>query len=173
MDQEQNSGKPAPAGISTRAAEIVVVLILLTLGGMVIYDSVRLGFRWAEDGPQAGYFPFYIGLIIFVSSLGVLAQTLLARGRRSGIFVEWGQLKLVLSVLIPAGLFVLGIQLIGIYVASAVYIVAFMMWIGKYKLLKSLAVGLTVSVIMFLMFEVWFKVPLFKGAFNPLSLVGY
>lgn len=173
-NEKQNSGDAARTGISTRAAEIIVVLVLFTLGGLVVYDSVRLGFRWSDEGPQAGYFPFYIGLFICIASLITLAQALFGKaGRSSKIFVEWDQLKLVLSVLIPAGLFVLGIQLIGIYIAATAYIAVFMIWLGNYGWIKSLALGLAVSVTTFLMFEVWFQVPLFKGAFNPLSFTGY
>ena len=56
-------------------------------------------------------------------------------------FVAWGQLKLVLSVLVPAFVYVLGVQLIGIYVASAVYITLFMRWLGHYPWAKSAAIG--------------------------------
>ncbi len=64
----------------------------------------------------------------------------------------------------------LGIQLIGIYVASAVYITVFMRWLGKYPWPKSAAVGAVVSIALFLLFEVWFKVPLFKGMYDPLGV---
>lgn len=153
-------------------AEIVVALILLGLGGLVTFDSARLGFRWVGDGPQAGYFPFYIGLIICIASLITLGQTLFG-ARSHKVFVDWAPLKQVLSVLVPAAFFVLGIQLIGIYVAAAIYIAVFMIWLGKYGWLRSLVLGLAVSAVTFLMFEVWFKVPLFKGAFDPLSFLGY
>lgn len=174
MNEKQSSGNATRSGISVRAAELVVVSVLLALGGLVVFDSVRLGFRWGSDGPEAGYFPFYIGLIICIAGFVTLTQALLRKAGGSGnIFVEWSQLKPVLSVLVPAGLFVLGIQLIGIYVAATAYIVVFMIWLGKYRWLKSLILGLAVSVVMFLMFEVWFKVPLYKGAFNPLDFTGY
>ena len=174
MEDKQVSGEVVPSGISVRAAEIAVALFLLGLGGMVIYDSVRLGFRWAGDGPEAGYFPFYIALFICISSLGILGQVLFGKARdEHRVFVEWGQLKLVLSVLVPAAFFVLGIQLIGMYVAAAAYIAFFMVWLGKYTWIKSALLGIAVSAATFMMFEIWFKVPLFKGAFNPLSIVGY
>jgi hypothetical protein len=76
-------------------------------------------------------------------------------------------------VLVPAGFFVLGIQLIGIYVAAAVYIAVFMTWLGKYGWIRSLLLGIAVSAMLFMMFEVWFKVPLFKGEYNPLDFLGY
>ena len=139
-----------------------------------MYDSVRLGFRWAGDGPEAGYFPFYIAVFICVSSLGVLSQVLFGKASKvHKIFVEWDQLKLVLSVLVPAAVFVFAIQMIGIYVASVAYIAFFMVWLGKYSWIKSVLLGIAVSVSTFMMFEIWFKVPLFKGLINPLSIIGY
>jgi hypothetical protein len=106
--------------------------------------------------------------------VATLGQVLFGKQRNSGrLFVEWEQLKLVMSVLVPALFFVLGIQLIGIYVASVAYIAFFMVWLGKYSWIKGVMLGIAVSVVTFMMFEIWFKVPLFKGAFNPLSVIGY
>lgn len=175
MNDKRSSGEVARPGISTRAAEIVVALILLGLGGLVVYDSVRLGFKWGSDGPEAGYFPFYIGFFICAASAITLGQVFFGSSKRYAgkVFVEWSQLKLVMSVLVPAAFFVLGIQLIGIYVASAAYIAVFMVWLGKYRWIKGVLLGAAVSVVTFMMFEIWFKVPLFKGAYNPLSLIGY
>lgn len=174
MNDMQNSGDAARPGITTRAAEVVVAVILFGLGGLVVYDSVRLGMKWASDGPEAGYFPFYIGMFICVASLVTLGQVFFGSNKdRGGMFVEWAALKQVLSVLIPAAVYVLGIQLVGIYVASAAYIAVFMVWLGHYSWFKSVLLGIAVSVATFMMFEIWFKVPLFKGEFNPLSLIGY
>lgn len=174
MEDKQGSGDVVRPGISVRVAEIVVAMVLLGLGGLVVYDSVRLGFRWAGDGPEAGYFPFYIGVFICIASLITLGQVLFGKTRgEHKVFVEWDQLKLVLSVLVPAAFFVLGIQLIGIYAASVAYIAFFMVWLGKYGWLKSVVLGIAVSAATFMMFEIWFKVPLFKGEFNPLSIIGY
>jgi Tripartite tricarboxylate transporter TctB family len=173
MDNKQTAGDVARPGISIRAAEIVVALIMIGLGGLVVFDSVRLGFRWGSEGPEAGYFPFYIGAFICISSVITLGQTLRSKKSSSKVFVEWEQLKLVMSVLVPAAFFVLGIQLIGIYVASAAYIAFFMVWLGKYNWIRSVVLGIAISAATFVMFEIWFKVPLFKGAFNPLGIIGY
>jgi hypothetical protein len=161
-------------GITKRAAEIAVATIVFALGALVLYDSTNLGWRWGSDGPEAGYFPFYIGLIICVSSAVILAQALFGRsGKLGGLFVEWQALRQVLSVLVPAGLFVLAIQVIGLYVAAALYIAGFMIWLGSYSWLKSVLLGVAVSAIAFLTFEVWFQVPLYKGIYNPLAFLGY
>lgn len=167
---EEKSTDPSSGGISMRAAELVVAAFLAIIGGMVIYDSLRLGAKWGADGPEAGYFPFYIGGLIClgaaVSAAGVL------RGRVGGVFVEWTALRQIMQVLIPAALYVLGIQLIGIYVASAAYIALFMVYLGHYSWVKGVLLGIAVSAFTYTLFEIWFKVPLFKGAFNPLTLIG-
>ena len=174
MADKQNSPDTGRPAVMTRTMEIIVAAVLLSFGAVVAFDSFRLGARWSEEGPQSGYFPFYIGLIICIASLVTLLQAVLG-GAAGGnkVFVEREQFKLVLAVLVPAALYVLGIQLIGIYVASAVYIAVFMVWLGKYAWLKSVVLGLAVSASLFVLFEVWFQVPLPKGAFNPLSFLGY
>ncbi|MGQ0750475.1 MAG: tripartite tricarboxylate transporter TctB family protein [Betaproteobacteria bacterium] len=174
MEKDTGPRPTSPGGIPTQVMEIAVALVFLALGSLVVYDSLRLGIRWLGDGPEAGYFPFYIGAVICIASLVTLAQAIFGRAARGrAIFVEWAPLRQVLSVLIPAGLYVLGVELLGIYVSGAAYIAVFMVWLGNYKWLKSIIVGFSVSAAMFLMFEVWFKVPLYKGAFNPLGFLGY
>ena len=87
--------------------------------------------------------------------------------------MAWGPFKRVLSVLVPAAIYVLAVQFIGLYVASAIYIAVFMVWLGRYSWWKSVVVGVVISALFFLMFEVWFKVPLFKGVLDPLGFLGY
>jgi hypothetical protein len=160
--------------VSMRTMEIAIAAILLAFGATFLYSSYKLGFRWADDGPQSGFFPFYVSLFICVASGATLLQAILSKsaaGRAS--FVERGQLKQVLKVLIPAGLFVLGIQLIGIYVASAIYIALFMNLLGDYPWKKSVPLAVAISVLFFFMFEVWFQVPLFKGYWNLTGWTGF
>jgi hypothetical protein len=169
------SESPQPSGgIRTRTMERVVALILFAGGSLVVYDSHRLGSSWGSDGPEAGYFPFYIGLIICISSVVIFAQSLFGRVSRSQqVFVEPQALRQVLAVLLPAVAYVGAIQVIGLYVASAIYIAGFMIWLGKYHWVKSVLLGIAVAAVAFATFEVWFQVPLYKGAFDPLSFLGY
>ncbi len=174
MEDKNEPAGDSAKGVSTRAVEIAVAIMFLLIGGVVVLDSHRIGSGWSSDGPQAGYFPFYIGLIICISSLVTLGQSLFGAASRSNkIFVEWSQLKLVLSVLVPAALFIGGIQVIGIYIAATIYIAVFMIWLGKYGWFKSVVIGFAVSAVSFVTFEVWFQVPLFKGALDPLRFLGY
>lgn len=173
MDDNKESSAGENAGISTRVMEIGMAAVLFIVGAIVVYDSYRLGSKWSSDGPQSGYFPFYIGVLICISSAVNLVQGLLDRRGGHNLFVGWEQLKLVLTVLIPAVIYVLGVKFLGLYIASAIYIAVFMAWLGKYSWFRSIAVGLAVNISFFLMFEIWFKVPLFKGDLDPLRFLGY
>jgi len=152
---------------SVRVAEIVMAGLFLAFGALVMWDSRRLGASWADDGPQAGYFPFYIGLFIVVSSAAIIFRALNLGEKGREAFVEWGQLKMVLYVMVPTIAYVALIVNpwfeLGIYVASALFIAAFMRFLGKYGWAKIAPVSLGVVLFFFLMFEVWFKVPLPKG----------
>ena len=159
-----SEGGGGRSAFSVRTAELVVAAFFIALGGIVIFDSLRLGASWAADGPQAGYFPFYLGVIICLASAVTFVQALLMRKEKNGSFVDVVALKAVLSVLIPAAIYVALIGWIGIYLASALFVAAFMRWLGKYPWWKVAAVSIGNSVVFFLIFERWFLVPLPKGA---------
>ena len=169
MEHEES----ARTGIATWVVEAAVAAVLLVVGIVVIFESRRLGAGWTSDGPGSGYFPFYIGLIITISALGTLYQTVLGKERNTDVFVDREQLGRVLSVLLPAAVYVGAIALVGIYVASAIYIALFMIVLGKYSWIKSVVAALAINVVLFCMFEVWFKVPLYKGSLDPLAFLGY
>jgi len=145
-----------------RSAEVVVAALFLLIGAIVIYDSLRLGAKWGDDGPQAGYFPFYIGLLVCGASLVNMLVASFKVGRDK-VFVELGALKLVLTVLVPAAIYVALIAWLGIYLSSTLFVAFFMRWLGKYTWWKVAAVSIGNSVVFFLVFEIWFKVPLPKG----------
>ena len=159
--------------VSVRTMDIVTAALFIVLGAIFMYGSVQLGNGWGSDGPEAGYFPFYISLIMSLASAVTLFKALKDKSEEEECFVERGPFKQVLSVLLPAAVFVLGVQLIGIYVSALIYITVFMRWLGKYALWKALAVGLGVSVTLFCVFEIWFQVPLPHGSLvNPLAVIG-
>ena len=156
------------AAFRYRAAELAVAAGFFVLGAIVIYDSLRLGMRWIADGPQPGYFPFYLGAIICISSAVTFVFALRMPEEKNKTFVERGQLKLVLSVLIPSMAYVALVGWLGIYVSAVLFIGLFMRWLGKYPWWKVVAVSVGTAVVFFLIFERWFLVPLPKGPVETL-----
>jgi putative tricarboxylic transport membrane protein len=165
MSALTEGGDAPPRGVRTVVVEIATALVLAGLGAAAMWDSRRLGIGWGAEGPQSGYFPFWIGLVLVVASLGNFALALRARGtaKGGGLFVTWPQLRLVLSVLLPTALYVAAIPFIGLYVASAVLVVWFMMRLGGFRWWVALASGAATALVAFVVFEQWFLVALPKG----------
>jgi Tripartite tricarboxylate transporter TctB family len=172
-DQDHQTEDSSPAVALNCTMDAVVAGLIFLLGAVVVVEARRLGAEWTSDGPGSGYFPFYIGLILCIASLGILYQATIGKSKDRDTFVTSDQLKRVGSVLLPAMVYVLAITFLGLYVASAIYIALFMIILGKYSVAKSIALGIAVNVFFFFLFEVWFKVPLYKGTLAPLSFLGY
>lgn len=173
MDQNLESGDSVRAVVKYYVADAVVAGLILLLGLIVVVTSWELGAGWTSDGPGSGYFPFGIGMILSVSGLATLLTALFSKNKNTETFVDEEQLKRVLQVFIPATLYVGAIEVIGVYIASAIYIALFMVVMGKFSILKSVLIGVLTNTFFFVLFEVWFKVPLYKGYIDLLTFLGY
>jgi hypothetical protein len=171
MELKQTQEGVRSARLTYQSAEVIVAVVIFLVGGVMMMDGYRIGMGWAEDGPKAGYFPFRTGAIICISSVVVFLRALFSKHRNDELFVSWGSFKQVLCVLIPAFLYVLVTQFIGIYVASALFIGGFMRVMAKFGWFKVISVSLGITVTLFWMFEIQFMVPLPKGPLE--SLFGY
>lgn len=154
------------SGPSHRSVEIGVAIAVLLFGALVMYGSVQAGIGWGAEGPKAGFFPFYVGMTIVLSSAVNLWNAL--RESDVGLFADWGQLRQVLAVVIPSTIYVAAIPFIGLYVSSIVLIGFFMRWLGKYGWLLIALVAIGMPAITYIVFEKWFLVPLPKGPLEDL-----
>lgn len=169
--READSETRSETTVSTRTVEIIVAALFMIGSAVVMWDSYRLGAGWASDGPEAGSFPFYCALIMFLASGVTLVTNLVANVSDYSNFVDRSGFKLVLMVLIPTIVFVIAIGYLGIYVSSAIFIGGFMLWLGKYPIWKVAPVALGVPFLLFMLFEIWFLVPLPKGPLE--AALGY
>jgi hypothetical protein len=144
-----------------RAADLTTALVLMLVGGVVLYDALRLGIGWGTDGPRSGFFPFWLALIM-VACCGAIAVRALGRDRTQS-FATTSQLGSVGRVLAPAVGLVVAMQWLGLYVASALYIAVYMRWIGGHRWVTVTALALGIPLVTFLVFEKWFLVPMPKG----------
>jgi hypothetical protein len=162
-------------GPSVKGMEIATAVALMAVGGIAIMDSMRIGTGWGADGPQSGYFPFWLGLILMAASVGNLVGALRAsqRGKTSGAppFASWEQLGMVTQVFAPTAVFVAIIPFAGIYVSSAVLIAFFMIRFGEFRWVTSVPSGALAAIIAFVVFEIWFLVALPKGPLE--TYLGY
>ena len=153
---------------SNRAVDVVVSLLLLALAGVLGYDNWRTGISWDATGPQPGYFPFYLAVLMAGACVYGLAKEYLARRQPSETFVTREQFTRVLQVFAPTLAFCVLTQWLGLYVASFLLIAGFMAWVGRIAWWKSIVTGLVFAVLMFVTFEIAFDVIMPKGPVEAL-----
>ena len=153
----------SPVVTSNRIVDVVVSILLLTLAVTLGYDNWLTGAGWESTGPQPGYFPFYLSVILGGASLYGLIAAFLSRKEARETFVTQAQLRRVLAVFVPTILFVLATQFLGLYVASFLLISGFMYFVGKIVWWKSLLTAFVFTAAMFVTFDVAFDVIMPKG----------
>ena len=153
----------SPSVVSLRSVDIAVSLLLIGLAATLGYDNWRTGIAWDSTGPQAGYFPFYLAMILAGASLYGVIAALFSQKEAGETFVTRAQLRRVMAVFVPTTLFCLVTQFLGLYVASFLLIASFMRVVGRIALWKSLLTAFVFTVAMFVTFDIAFDVIMPKG----------
>ena len=144
-----------------RTADLTTALVLMGISALVVWDALRLGIGWGTDGPQSGFFPFWLAVIVVTCSARIAVKAI---HRARGVpFIKREQIAPVLKALLPAAAFVLLTQLVGLYVAAGLYLGVYMRWIGRYSWAAVLVLSVVFPVVTFFVFERWFLVPMPKG----------
>jgi hypothetical protein len=163
VEAPMNQGpRESGEGPGHRDVEIAVAALMGAFGIVAIVGSLQVGIDWGVEGPRAGFFPFYVGLAILISSAVNVAQAA-TRIRADKRFAQWGQLRSVTYVVAPTAVYVVAIPYLGMYVASGLLIALFMKWLGRYPWALTLGLSLGVPALTFVTFEKWFLVALPKG----------
>lgn len=157
-EASQDTGR----GPYQRQVEIGVAAATALFGIIVMIGSMQVGINWGVEGPKAGFFPFYVGLTILLSS-AINGWRTLAETRPEWVFASWSQLRAVMSVVLPTAIYVGSLPYLGIYLTSMILIGSFMKWLGRYSWPLTAAVSIGVPLITYFTFEKWFLVPLPKG----------
>ncbi len=154
--------------MTTKTVDIIVAAIILCLGLLVGVDAFRLGAGWGLEGPRAGFFPFLMAVIVVGGSLMVIRQAVKGTSSVKGgkRFVPEGGLKPVLTVMIPACGMVLLTEVIGLYIAAMIYLVAYIRFVGGFRWRTVLLASIPVPLISYWVFEKVFLIPMPMGMFG-------
>jgi putative tricarboxylic transport membrane protein len=151
-----------------RKADIVVALGLMVIGLLVLGDSVRVGFGWGKSGPEAGFFPFYMGLGIVISTFFILLKAIRVY-RKQGAgkpLVPEGGLSQILWVLLPACGAILLTELLGLHLATVLYLAFYMGVVGKINWGKVALLSILVPLVVYVLFDKIFLIPLPEGVWG-------
>jgi putative tricarboxylic transport membrane protein len=158
----------SPAVAGTRPVEGATLALVLAFALLMMWDNWHTGARWESTGPQAGYFPFYVSLILAGACLWGLAAEAMARATPSAPFVRRNQLGRVLQVFIPTLLYVPAVQWLGIYLSSFILVAGFMRFVGRIRWWVCLVTAFVFAAGMFAVFDVAFDVIMPKGPLERL-----
>jgi putative tricarboxylic transport membrane protein len=163
VDDPTAPEEDSPPVVSTRSVDVAAMLLLLALAAVLGFDNWRTGASWASDGPQPGYFPFYLSVMLGAAALYGVFQSFRSRAEAAETFVTRAQARRVLQVFLPTLLFCLLTQWLGLYVASFLLVAGFMWLVGRIAVWKSLLVSFVFTMLMFATFEIAFDVIMPKG----------
>ena len=152
--------------ISLRTAESATAIAIALTGAVVAAESLTHDIGWNQTGPGSGYFPFRVGLLLIGVALIHLLQVRLKPDTTS--FVTGEELRRSLSVFWPTAALVVAMIPLGCYLPSGVYLAWMMRRHGGHGWVLSAAYGAAVMVAFFLVFDLWFRVPLAKGPLEAL-----
>lgn len=149
--------------ITRFAAEIATACVTAAFGLTIAIGALEFGVGWGPSGPEAGTFPLYMGLVVTAASLVIAGQSVAQRAGLTADFLSREQFRSVMGFVIPMIAFVAVAVLLGLYVATALYLFATMVFQNGYRLPAALAVSLGMPVFLYLVLEYAFSTPLLKG----------
>ncbi|WP_176695162.1 tripartite tricarboxylate transporter TctB family protein [Paracoccus haeundaensis] len=160
-------------------AEIGTAITTGALGVAAIIGAAELGTGWSDHGPQPGYFPFWVAIVLIGASLWNLVGALVAHRKAQRTppdplddpeepFLPRQNLIRIATFLGAMTAFVIGMLTVGFYVAATFYIGLTAWRQGGFRLWKGLAIGAGFAVSLYLIFETIFRIPLLKGPLEPL-----
>src|SRR5258706_5307145 len=114
----------SPPVTDTRVVDITVSLLLMALALTLGYDNWRTGIAWDSTGPESGYFPFYLSVILAGASLYGLVAASLSPKEASETFVTRAQLRRVMAVFVPTLLFCLAVQYLRLFFSGFPFVAA-------------------------------------------------
>jgi hypothetical protein len=163
LQQHETSG--GRALVSRRTLAMVTALLALGFGVPIVLGALEYSVGWDERGPEPGYFPFWMGLVVIAGAIGALLEAVLSRTQAAGVAITLDQARRIAAFLLPMlGFLILTVALkLGLYVGMVAYLFMVMLWQGRYRLPATAAVSFGTAAFFFLMFEHWLKVPLMKG----------
>ncbi len=148
-----------------RRADIFVGLGMMLVGIIALGDAIRLGFGWGMSGPEAGFFPFYLGLTIVICTVFIVGKAINTY-RKQGAgkpLIPAGGLTQILWILSPAIGVVLLTELIGLHLATIFYLAFNIKVLGKMGWVKVVLISVLVPLSMYIVFDKVFQIPLPEG----------
>ena len=143
----------------------------MLLSVLVMIECFRLGFGWDElSGPQAGFVPFYLAMLMILSSLFIFY--LGWKGEEiegDNFFINRQGMMEAIKIAVTALLFSVIIVFAGVYFAILIFSPIFVRWLGKHNWPTVIMFTIGITLAIYFGMEVGLKIPLPR---SPLYMQG-
>jgi putative tricarboxylic transport membrane protein len=160
-----------------RAYDTLFAGIFLAAG--IIYEAMAFRMPRGRIGyPGPGFFPVILGAVLILTATGCLIQALVANRTGSSVSASAAddgsasqghrQVRKTWFLLGLLVLYILALQPVGFPIAVTVFLLASIWVFGYRKWLLALGIAAALTVISYLTFVMWLKVPLPLGILSDL-----
>jgi putative tricarboxylic transport membrane protein len=161
--QIKDRSEKAEGLVDVKKAEFAVALFLGIIGLTAVYKSIDLGPGWSEGGPQPGFLPFSLGIIIAAASVLIVFQAVSAEG--GAIFEQREEIVELVRVGVPMLVAVVMVETIGFYLMVAAYSAGFIIWYGRYRWYMVIPFAILFAYVLFQILENFFRIFMPKSMF--------
>jgi putative tricarboxylic transport membrane protein len=142
-----------------RAADRITAVFLLALSVAFSAGAIKYYSWWGPGGPGSAFLPFCLGIVMAVLALMMLLRSLREKNPGPSWLPHGAGLRDMLVVLGATVVFVALLKVIGMVLATALYLAALIGYLGRHRWWVTLAVALAAAGFNWLVFVHWLRVP--------------
>jgi hypothetical protein len=141
---------------------MITSVLFMILSVIIMIECARLGFGWEEmSGPQAGFVPFYLALLMLLASIFIFYLAWKEGPKEDDTFFinREGMMEAV-KIAATTLLFSILIIYAGVYFAMLIYAPVFVRFVGKHNWPTVIMFTIGVTLAIYFGMEVGLKIPL-------------
>jgi len=154
----------ASEGGSVKVREdFISSLVGIGLGLYWVVMGVIYGF-WEEIGPGSGFTPAIFGIVVLISGVILLWQSLRGKKNKEPVIGK-GELLALFKICLAVCLVIFSVSRLGTFTSLGLLLIIGIKLLSS-SWLMTLCAGVGITVVLYLVFKVWLMVPLPQGLFG-------
>lgn len=147
-----------------KRAELIVAGLFALVGLVVIGASIGQGIGWvSQQGPSAGMVPFYLALLMTVTSVGIFVTHWKKDDPGKPFFKGHQGMVEILRIFGTSALLAVGIVWVGVYYPTFIFSVIFAKWLGKHQWWSTIVFSVILTLAVYFGMEKGLQIPLPKS----------
>lgn len=144
-------------------ADLAVAVAFMVVAALIIQQGVKLGPGWGDSGPEPGFFPFSLAMLMGLGGLAIVIQGVIHGVRRtasSAFFEDREEITELFRVGVPIAAAIAAVPVFGLYLMTALYTWLFSWWHGRFRWYSSVFAGVVIPVVMYAILDQGLRIPM-------------